>query len=144
MKRFLKKFQRKAKVHKVYLDDRLSDMFQMQKELNKRIGVDTDIIRLDDKEQRQWVLRYVRATYQELAELTDSVPWKWWAHYQTFDKQNARVEIVDLFHFIISLAQVMGMSSKEVFELYAKKCEINHKRQESGYTEKDQNDCKKI
>ena len=28
---------------------------------------------------------------EELAELTDSVPWKWWAKYQKFDEQNARV-----------------------------------------------------
>jgi hypothetical protein len=34
---------------------------------------------------------------QEIAELTDSVPWKWWAKYQKFDPQNARVEVVDLF-----------------------------------------------
>ena len=51
-------------------------------------------------------LNYVRAMQQELAELTDSVPWKWWAKYQEFDKQNAKVEIVDLFHFLIHLLKL--------------------------------------
>ena len=46
------------------------------------------------------MLNYTRAMQQEMAELIDSVPWKWWAKYQKFDEQNARVEVVDLFHFL--------------------------------------------
>jgi len=37
------------------------------------------------------------------------------------DEQNARVEVVDLFHFLISLAQVLGMSAEDVFNAYCKK-----------------------
>ena len=55
---------------------------------------------------------------QEIAELIDSVPWKWWAKYQEFDEQNAKVEIIDLFHFLISLAQVMGMTPDDVYNAY--------------------------
>ena len=54
---------------------------------------------MNDEDRTKWILNYVRAMQQELAELTDSVPWKWWAKYQEFDQQNAKVEIVDLFHF---------------------------------------------
>jgi dimeric dUTPase (all-alpha-NTP-PPase superfamily) len=81
---------------------------------------------------------------QEIAELTDSVPWKWWAKYQKFDEQNARVEVVDLFHFLISLAQVLGMSADDVFNAYVKKNEVNFKRQETGYTVKDEEDSRHI
>ena len=95
-------------------------------------------------EKTQWVLNYARAMGQELAELTDSVPWKWWAKYQTFDEQNARVEVVDLFHFLISLAQVLGMSADDVYAAYVKKNEVNFQRQESGYTEKDHGDSRHI
>ena len=81
---------------------------------------------------------------QEVAELTDCVPWKWWAKYQTFDRQNARVEVVDLFHFVISAAQVLGLSANELFEAYAKKHRMNLNRQESGYTVKNEGDNKYI
>ena len=81
---------------------------------------------------------------QELAELVDSVPWKWWAKYQKFDQQNARVEVVDLFHFLISLAQVLGMSAEDVYRAYLEKNKINHKKQESGYREKDLEDSRHI
>ena len=99
--------------------DKLENIFELQDVLNRRIGVKMD--EMNDEDRAKWILNYVRAMQQELAELTDSVPWKWWAKYQEFDKQNAKVEIVDLFHFLISLAQVMGMSAEDVHEAYLKK-----------------------
>jgi dimeric dUTPase (all-alpha-NTP-PPase superfamily) len=114
----------------------------MQQALNERIGVRT--AGMSEAEQTQWVLNYCRAMSQEIAELTDSVPWKWWAKYQKFDEQNARVEVVDLFHFLISLAQVLGMSADDVFAAYLKKNEVNFKRQETGYVKKDEHDSKHI
>ena len=63
---------------------------------------------------------------QELAELIDSFPWKWWAKYQKIDEQNARVEVVDLFHFLVSLAQTLGMTAEDIYQGYVKKNEVNH------------------
>ena len=122
--------------------DKLENIFDLQEQLNARIGV--NMKDMDDDERAKWILNYVRAMQQELAELTDSVPWKWWANYQAFDKQNAKVEIVDLFHFLISLAQVMGMSAEDIHEAYLKKNQVNHDRQETGYSSKDENDSRHI
>ena len=122
--------------------DQLRELFRMQKALNERIGVQTD--GMSDEQKTEWVLNYCRAMGQEIAELTDSVPWKWWAKYQQLDEQNARVEVVDLFHFLISLAQTLGMSADDVFAAYVKKNEVNFQRQDSGYTEKDEDDSRHI
>ena len=122
--------------------DQLRELFRMQKSLNERIGVHT--YEMSEEDKTKWILNYSRAMTQELAELTDSVPWKWWAKYQKFDEQNARVEVVDLSHFLISTAQVLGMSADDVFEAYCKKNEVNFQRQDSGYTEKDEDDSKHI
>jgi len=122
--------------------DQLRELFRMQKSLNERIGVQTDT--MPETEQVQWLLNYCRAMTQEIAELTDSVPWKWWAKHQKFDIQNARVEVVDLFHFLISAAQVLGMSADDVFQAYMKKNAVNFQRQESGYVKKDLEDSKHI
>ena len=105
--------------------DQLRELWHMQKALNERIGVRTD--GMSDEDKTKWTLNYCRAMSQEIAELTDSVPWKWWAKYQKFDAQNARVEVVDLFHFLISLAQVLGMSADDVFAAYVKKDEADSK-----------------
>ena len=122
--------------------DKLTQIFEMQEELNARIGV--NLKGIDEKEQTKWVLNYTRAMQQEMAELTDSVPWKWWAKYQEFDKQNARVEVIDLFHFLVSLAQTLGMTADDVFDAYVAKNKVNHQRQDSGYTEKDEVDSRDI
>ena len=122
--------------------DQLRELFRMQKALNERIGVRTD--GLSEEEKTKWLLNYTRAMQQEMAELTDSVPWKWWAKYQKFDEQNARVEVIDLFHFLISIAQVLGMSADDVYQAYLKKNAVNHQRQDSGYVKKDENDSRHI
>lgn len=122
--------------------DKLDEIFNQQDALNKRIGVNTD--GMSDEEKAKWVLNYTRAMQQEIAELIDSVPWKWWAKYQEFDEQNAKVEVVDLFHFLISLAQVLGMTPEDVYESYTKKNKVNHNRQDSGYVKKDEDDSRHI
>ncbi|MBI5486924.1 MAG: dUTP diphosphatase [Deltaproteobacteria bacterium] len=118
--------------------DMLAEIFDCQKALNKRIGVDTDA--MDEEQQVNWLLNYSRALSQETAEMIDSVPWKWWAKYQKYDRANVQVEIVDMLHFLVSLAQVAGLTAADVHELYMKKNRVNFQRQETGYAVKDESD----
>jgi dimeric dUTPase (all-alpha-NTP-PPase superfamily) len=122
--------------------DKFEEIFRMQDALNKRIGV--NLPPPSDEEKAKWILNYTRAMQQETAELIDSVPWKWWAKYQKFDEQNAKVEVVDLFHFLVSLAQTLGMTADDVYQAYLKKNAVNHQRQETGYVKKDEADSKHI
>ena len=122
--------------------DKLDKIFEMQEKLNRRIGINLDD--LGDDEKIKWILNYSRALQQEVSELIDSVPWKWWAKYQKFDKQNARVEVVDIMHFLVSIAQVLGMSADDIFDAYCKKNAINHERQDSGYVTKNKNDSRSV
>jgi dimeric dUTPase (all-alpha-NTP-PPase superfamily) len=122
--------------------DKFEEIFRMQDALNRRIGV--ALPPQGDEEKAKWILNYTRAMQQEIAELVDSVPWKWWAKYQKFDEQNARVEVVDLFHFLVSLARTLGMSADDVYQAYVKKNQVNLQRQETGYAVKDEADSKHI
>lgn len=120
--------------------DKLDRMFELQESLNRKIGSHRDP-GIPDTDKAEWILNYARAMSQEIAELTDSVPWKWWARYQRFDSQNAAVELIDILHFWISACQVMGLSPDDVFTLYTQKHEVNRNRQQKGYTRKDPSDC---
>lgn len=122
--------------------DKLDKIFEMQEKLNRRIGINLD--HFNDEDKIKWILNYSRALQQEVSELIDSVPWKWWAKYQKFDKQNARVEVVDIVHFLVSIAQVLGMSADDIFDAYCKKNAINHERQDSGYVTKNKNDSRSV
>ena len=57
---------------------------RMQKSLNERIGVKTDGMSEEEKPSGCSTTR--APCSKEMAELTDSVPWKWWAKYQKFDE----------------------------------------------------------
>jgi dimeric dUTPase (all-alpha-NTP-PPase superfamily) len=120
----------------------LQEIFDGQKALNKRIGVDSDA--MNEEQQVHWLLNYSRALSQETAEMIDSLPWKWWARYQNYDRANVQVEIVDMLHFLVSLAQVAGLDAKDVHELYMKKNRVNFQRQESGYAVKDESDNARV
>ena len=122
--------------------DKLDKIFEMQDKLDRRIGINLD--NLGDDEKIKWILNYSRALQQEVSELIDSVPWKWWAKYQKFDRQNAMVEVVDIVHFLVSIAQVLGMSADDIFDAYCKKNAINHERQDSGYVTKNKDDSRSI
>jgi dimeric dUTPase (all-alpha-NTP-PPase superfamily) len=122
--------------------DKLEEIFRLQEQLNKKIGVDTAA--MTDEQRIHWVLNYCRAMTQEIAELTDSVPWKWWAKYQKFDKQNARVEVIDLMHFLISISQVLEMTPDDFYDAYTKKHKVNLARQDTGYHTKDEHDSRHI
>jgi dimeric dUTPase (all-alpha-NTP-PPase superfamily) len=122
--------------------DQLNELFRLQRELNERIGIHLD--GMTEMERQEKLLNYCRAMSQEIAELTDCVPWKWWAKYQTYDIQNARIEVVDLLHFVISAAQVLEMTANDLFEAYTKKHQVNLDRQATGYEVKDPNDGRHI
>jgi len=60
------------------------------------------------KKERK-LIDWVTAFYVEGAELIDSLPWKWWKKMSQPDIENIKIEIVDLFHFILSQAIQVGL-----------------------------------
>ena len=75
------------------MKEKLIDMFQLQEQLNKKINENWRQIR--SKED------FARATWIECAELVDSLPWKWWKK-QKPDMENVQIEVVDIWHFVMS------------------------------------------
>jgi len=122
----------------------LETMWEMQRILNYKCGVNPTTFEKDDIVK--WVEKFLRALNQEEAELMDSLPWKHWRPQgaQEFDIQNARVELVDMFHFLMSIGQVLGMTAESFTRIYMEKNKVNHERQDSGYFVKDEDDCKGI
>ena len=69
----------------------LTDMFQLQAQLNAVVDP-------------LWITRnfaWTRAIRVECAELSDHLGWKWWKH-QDADWEQARIELVDIWHFMLS------------------------------------------
>lgn len=133
----------------------LHEMFEHQAELNRRIGFDPDQLRktFDPQKAGEWLNNYIAAASNELEELRDCTYWKHWCkeakegrRFELFDLQNARVEVIDLLFFWISMAQCVGLSADDVLNLYKQKLAVNHARQTDGYsmTGKNEEDNKGI
>jgi len=133
----------------------LKQLFEKQAELNKRTGFDAKAHRenFDPKYGGEWLNNYIVAMSNELEELRDCTFWKHWCkeakqgrRFEINDLQNARVEVIDMLFFWISLAQCLGLDADDVVALYNQKLGVNHKRQDENYSmaEKTEDDNKSI
>lgn len=121
----------------------LEKLFAHQAELNRRIGFDPEKLHdnFDPKLAGEWLNNYIMAAANELEELRDCMYWKHWCaearegrRFELHDLQNARVEVIDLLFFWISMAQCVGLNAQDVMDLYEQKLRVNHKRQEDNYS----------
>ena len=133
----------------------LEDIWPLQAALNAKSGFDTAAMgsALAEAEAsgalppghaaRERVGRalknYVDALAAECHELQECLSWKHWyreakegRQYELQDVQNARVEATDMLFFWVSICQLLGMQPRDVFRLYEKKLNINHRRQDEG------------
>ncbi len=79
---------------------KLEEMFLLQKELNDNTnGVNWELgINKFDKE-----INWLRCIHMEVAELIDSTPWKHWKNIAAEpDFNNIHIELVDVWHFLMS------------------------------------------
>ena len=86
----------------------LYEMFVLQDKLNREVNPD-------------WLTAnypWMRAVRVECAELTDHIGWKWWKK-QTPNWAQAHIELVDIWHFMLSatLVSVQGNAHAAVGEM---------------------------
>jgi len=137
----------------------LEDLWKLQGELNARCGMDTvkmgkwinsppDGSAMSAAKHAGVMLhQYLNALRSETQELEDCLAWKHWYkeardgnQFILKDLQNARVEVIDLLFFWMSLTQILGLTPSDVYRLYAKKLGINHKRQDEDRSQADHGD----
>lgn len=134
-------------------EDKLEKLFQLQKKLNdyyfEKLGITTnlgdhltmqylEVVGLGFRENHgpnhitnEWLGKFSKALREELNELDECLLWKWWSK-DSVNLQNVRVEIIDMLHFLISLAITAGLTANDVMTLYEKKNAVNIERQERG------------
>jgi len=88
----------------------------------------------------KWLKSFSTAMKDEIRELDEELLWKWWSKDE-IDLQNIQVELIDLFHFWLSLVNASGMDSADVERIYNQKYEVNKKRQRDGYNKANKNEA---
>ena len=83
--------------------NQIQQMLTMQDAMNSRVS---ETWRDNDYE-------WYRAIWVECAEMLDHHGWKWWKH-QEIDVPQVQLELVDIFHFGLSLRLMAGQSIDEI------------------------------
>ncbi|HEX2615134.1 MAG TPA: dUTPase [Nitrososphaera sp.] len=110
------------------LMDTLEAIFSMQKDLTSMM----DLSRYPASvEGRVSVLS--TAIVHEAVELQRLTSWKWWKKPAAFDRDAAKEELIDIWHFVIQASIELGMSPADILAEYTKKNKVNRDRQTSGY-----------
>ena len=89
--------------------DKLDTIFTMQKSLNDEI---TALRHLEDVTPDQWQQKLTLAMLSEMAEALEGTDFKWWKNKKPKDPDYLKEEIVDMLHFLVSMALRAGMDAE--------------------------------
>jgi len=88
--------------------NQISQMLAMQNAMNMRVS----------ETWRENNYEWYRAIWVECAEMLDHYGWKWWKH-QEVDVAQVQLELVDIFHFGLSLRLMTGDSVESIAQVLA-------------------------
>jgi dimeric dUTPase (all-alpha-NTP-PPase superfamily) len=85
----------------------------------------------EELNRRNWVDRLASALQAEVCETREAATQnvKWWKD-KTKDMDGLKEEIIDCFHFLMSMALASGMNADEVFTRYVEKNKQNFERKD--------------
>jgi dimeric dUTPase (all-alpha-NTP-PPase superfamily) len=112
--------------------DKLNELFEMQNSLDTYIIDQRNI----QKSLDEWIVGLTIAMESEIEEIRKEVNWKWWKNAKEVNKDNLQEEIIDLWHFLLSMSIKAGLTSEDVYRIYVEKNQENFDRQ-NGVSQKD-------
>lgn len=115
--------------------DKLEHIFEMQQKLNNYIIENHNLE--NEFSSDVWIQKNILALISELSEVLDEVNFKWWKNKKPIDSNALKEELVDVFHFFVSMCINAGMSPDELYKIYLNKNEENIKRQNGQSQKKD-------
>ncbi len=110
------------------IDDRLKTIFRLQKGLAEMMNLDRY-----PKDSEGRVSALSTAIMHEAVELQRTTNWKWWKTPTSFNKADAREELIDIWHFVVQASLELDLTPDDIVEEYKRKNEINRDRQRNGY-----------
>ena len=110
------------------MEDRLDSIFSLQKGLADMMNLDRYPKDTEDK-----VSALCTAIIHEAVELQRLTNWKWWKTPTEFNEEEAREELIDIWHFVVQASLELNLTPDDILKEYEKKNEINRQRQKDGY-----------
>jgi len=113
----------------------LKYLFELQKSFQSLLksNIPQTKLHVISKYNIEQIKNQILALYDEVGEALREVPWKPWKFNQQFNVSKFKMELIDIFHFLINLFLLSGMNTQEVINLFKNKNKINLRRQKNGY-----------
>lgn len=110
------------------MEDRLDSIFALQKGLENMMNLTRYP---SDVEGR--ITALCTAIIHEAVELQRTTNWKWWKKPIKFNEEEAKEELIDIWHFVVQASLELKLTPDDILEEYKRKNEINRDRQRNGY-----------
>lgn len=106
-------------------------MLQTQKGLQEEF--DKRAVSSDPQQSCEYIKDMCTALVAESVELMEETGWKPWSSSWHINVDAARGEWIDAWHFMMNLANKLGMTEEMIVQKYEAKAEINRRRIRSNY-----------
>ncbi|MEX0639982.1 MAG: dUTPase [Nitrosopumilaceae archaeon] len=110
------------------MEDRLDSIFALQKGLENMMNLNRYP---SDVERR--ITALCTAIIHEAVELQRTTNWKWWKKPTKFNEEEAKEELIDIWHFVVQASLELKLTPDDILDEYKRKNEINKDRQRNGY-----------
>jgi len=110
------------------MEDRLDSIFALQKGLENTMNLNRYP---SDVEGR--IAALCTAIIHEAVELQRTTNWKWWKKPTKFNEEEAKEELIDIWHFVIQASLELKLTPDDILDEYKRKNEINRDRQRNEY-----------
>lgn len=117
---------KKLEEYKNNSGDKLDKLFDLQDNFDQYIKEKRG---LDYSDKEFWIQQMCRCIITEACELNDATNWKHWKNKKDIDWDNVREEIIDIWHFLISLSIKVDLSPDDIINKYIDKNLENYNRQ---------------
>lgn len=108
--------------------DKLEKLIEMQRDLATKLASS----RYPSKTEER-ISCLCTAITHEAIELQRLTNWKWWKNPTKFDSEEAKKELIDIWHFVLQATIELHMTPDDIVEYYSKKNKINKKRKKMNY-----------
>jgi len=108
--------------------DKLEKLIEMQRDLASVLASP----RYPSKAEERISL-LCTAIIHETIELQRLTNWKWWKNPTDFNIEDAKEELIDIWHFVLQATIELNMTPEDILKYYSKKNNINKERKKMKY-----------
>lgn len=108
--------------------DKLELIFSLQKGLAEMMNLDRY-----PKDTEGRIAALCTAIIHEAVELQRTTSWKWWKKPTLFNVDDAKEELIDIWHFVVQASLELNLTPEDIVAEYKRKNDINRDRQRNGY-----------